>query len=378
MMPPLDPQSDAKPVQFTEYGIPIRNLWHMLLYAWGELPLKHQSTMEEIDSAPTLDALLASVLMNLMQGRLRIGLGRDYVDKKGILRGIRGRIDFGESLRRRTLERGEAVCEFQQYSANEPRNQIIRSTLTRLVQAGQFGPPTDSATELRSRLRHLTRDLDGIDIIEVTPEFIHRQQAVHNDRDYRLMLAICDLVLQRQMPSGPGTGSAVPEIDRDALVLHNVYERFVANFYRVHLKGWDVTAQKRLEWHVKETNEHLPSMIPDLVLQEKSSGQLIVLDTKFTARSLTENQWGKPILDSSHLYQLYAYLRSQEHVSEHHRTATGILLYPAAQYRLSERIELPDHVMRIECIDLAAPWQEIEQSLIDLISSRARSNEKGG
>ena len=23
----------------TEYGIPIRNLWHMLLYAWDELPV---------------------------------------------------------------------------------------------------------------------------------------------------------------------------------------------------------------------------------------------------------------------------------------------------------------------------------------------------
>ena len=26
----------TSPVQYTEYGIPIRNLWHMLLYAWNE------------------------------------------------------------------------------------------------------------------------------------------------------------------------------------------------------------------------------------------------------------------------------------------------------------------------------------------------------
>jgi 5-methylcytosine-specific restriction enzyme subunit McrC len=396
-------QNAEAPVQFTEYGIPIRNLWHMLLYAWNEVPLNalRHAVMEDIEHVPTLDALLASMLTKLMQQRLRIGLGHDYVDEERTLRGIRGRIDFAESLKNLTLERGQMTCEFQRYSANSLKNQIIRSTLARLIKTVQFGPsparasghlapagsgperrasvetPIDrratpeaaSRKEIQQKLRQLIRNLDGIDFIELTPELIHRQQLVHHDRDYRLMLAICDLILQRQMPAGPGTrsASAVPALDRDALVLHNVYERFVANFYRIHLAGWNVTAQKRLEWHAKKTNEHLPFMIPDLVLQEKSSGQFIVLDTKFTAHSLIENQWGKPVFDSSHLYQLYAYLKSQEHVSEAHRSASGILLYPAIQTRFSDRIDLQDHTMRIECIVLTAPWQEIESDLIELI-----------
>jgi 5-methylcytosine-specific restriction enzyme subunit McrC len=96
---------------------------------------------------------------------------------------------------------------------------------------------------------------------------------------------------------------------------------------------------------------------------------LIILDTKFTAHSLTPNQWGKEIFDSSHLYQLYAYLKSQEQVSEAHRNASGILLYPAVHKKFSEKIELPDHVMRVECVDLSAPWQDIERQLIELINS---------
>ena len=54
-------------------------------------------------------------------------------------RGVRGRINFAESLKQRTLERGQMVCEFQGYSANSLKNQIIRSTLARLVKVGQFG-----------------------------------------------------------------------------------------------------------------------------------------------------------------------------------------------------------------------------------------------
>lgn len=357
----------SDPIQFTEYGIPIRNLWHMLLYAWNEVPFRHEWIAQAVEHAPTLDALLASVLLKLMQGRLRVGLGHDYVGVRQTVQTIRGRIDFGESLKRRTFERGQVHAAFQKYSANSLKNQVVRSTLTRLIQAGHFGSETDQVKDLLSKLRRLNRDLDGIDLIEVTPELIGRAQAAQHDRDYRLMLAICDLVVQRQMPGGPGAETTVPAVDREALVLHNVYERFVASFYRIHLRGWEVSAQPRLEWHARSASERLPSMIPDLVLREKSSGRLVIIDTKFTAHSLVENRWGKPVFDSAHMYQLYAYLKSQEHLSEAQRGATGILLYPAVEVKLAERIELQDHVMRIESVDLAAPWEEVERQLLELV-----------
>ena len=365
-------QIPQNPATFTEYGIPIRNLWHMLLYAWDEVPLNamHGWMMEEAERAPTLDTLLTSILIKLMQQRLRIGVGHDYVGEERKFPGVRGRINFAESLKQRTSDSGQLICEFQGFSVNASKNQIIRSTLARLLKVGQFEPEAASVKEVQQKLRRLIRDLDGIDFIELTPDLIRRQLLVRNDHDYRLMLSICDLIVQRQMPSGSeGTSSVVPAFDRDALVLHNIYERFVANFYRIHLTGWNVTAQKRLEWHAKEASERLPMMVPDLVLQEKSSNQIIILDTKFTAHSLIENQWGKVIFDSSHLYQLYAYLKSQEQQSEAHHSVIGMLLYPAVQSKLSEKIELQDHVIRIESIDLAAPWQEIEKQLIGLIKS---------
>ena len=55
---------------FTEHGIPIRNIWHMLLYAWNESPLNDLRSwalqQAYVESAPSLDALLASVLIRLM------------------------------------------------------------------------------------------------------------------------------------------------------------------------------------------------------------------------------------------------------------------------------------------------------------------------
>ena len=352
---------------YTEYGIPIRNLWHMLLYAWNEPSFQRQISMGDVESAPSLDALLATILMKMIQQRMRIGLGRGYVPVSRRLRAIRGRVDFAGSLKEQSFAQGEAMCDFQQYSINEPRNQIICSTLARLIKVGEFGADKPQAEELRHRLRWLVRNLRGVELVDLSVESVRRQALAQNDNDYRLMLSVCELILTRHMPlEGEGT-HPLPRIDQDTLILYRVYERFVAHFFRMHLKNWNVHAQQRLEWHAQEANEHLPSMVPDLVLEHKETGRVIILDTKFTAGSLLDNQWGKPIYDPSHLYQLYAYLRSQEQVSAGYRSAQGTLLYPVVQGRLSERVELHDHIIRIESVDLAAHWQDVEKQLLALI-----------
>ncbi len=318
-----NPREINSSVSFSSYGIPIRNLWHMLLYAWNEYPAGSPVAPGEVESAPTLDALLALVLLRTMQQRLRTGLGRAYRNEVKTLPGLRGRVNFSESLQQHSFEKGEAICDFQQYSANEPRNQIILSTISKLIQAGEFGPDPAQADALRHRLRRLVRSLEGIEFIELSPALIGRHLSLQNDRDYRLMLSVCELILQRQMPLEEHGARPIPGLDRRVLILHRIYERFVAGFYRMNLKGWEVNAQKRLDWHAEQTNEHLPVMIPDLLLRELKTGRMIVLDTKFTAGSLVENQWGKPVYDLAHLYQMYAYLRSQEDLSEAHRQACG-------------------------------------------------------
>jgi 5-methylcytosine-specific restriction enzyme subunit McrC len=375
-----EPQS---PISFTEHGIPIRNIWHMLLYAWNEPLLTPQVSQGDVENAPTLDALFATVLIKMIQQRMRIGLGRGYVPASKTLRAVRGRVNFAESMKRQTFDHGEVNCDFQEYSVNEPRNQILRSTLTRLIQAGELGPSPTEAEELRQQMRWLVRNLGGVNIVELDLEFIRRQVLAHtlpkgmsgggNENDYRLMLSICEMIVMRQMPLEEDGTKVVPTVDQKALILHRVYERFVANFYKMQLKGWDVSAQKRLDWHTQDANEHLPMMIPDLILQEHKTGRVLIMDTKFTAGSLVENRWGKPIYDSSHLYQLYAYLRSQDQVSDEYRRAQGILLYPAVQSRLAERVELQGHIIRIESVDLAAAWEEVERQLLNLVDQGSKS-----
>lgn len=353
---------------FFEHGIPVRNVWHMLLYAWNVPLVMPQVSMGDVESAPTLDALFARVLMNMIQQRMRIGLGRGYVPASKTLRSVRGRVDFAESIKRQTFDHGEANCDFQEYSVNEPRNQILRSTLMRLVHTGVFGSNATEADAVRHRLRWLSRSLHGVDLIEPDLESIRRLVLAQNDNDYRLMLSICEMIVMRQMPMDTEGTNIIPTMDRETWILHRIYERFVANFYRMHLQSWDVSAQKRLHWHAQDSNEHLPIMVPDLILQEQTSRRVIMLDTKFTASSLVENQWGKAVYDSSHLYQLYAYLRSQEQVSAEYRVAEGILLYPKVHARISEQVALQGHIIRIKSVDLASEWPDVERQLVEVVT----------
>jgi 5-methylcytosine-specific restriction enzyme subunit McrC len=346
----------------------------MLLYTWDAFHVeKHWKS--EVEDAPTLDALLATVLAALVKRRLRIGLGREYSTFAAELPGVRGRIDFNESLKRLSFQHGRAYCAFQQFSSDVPKNQIVRSTLTRLVQIGDFGPDHGRAVELRTRLRHLARELDAISLIELSAELVRRTQMCRHDADYRLMLSICLTIVQRQMPTEFPGGRQHSLLDRDSFTLHNIYERFVARFYQRWLRDWTVSPQQRLLWPAEEHSAHLPSMYADLVLEHKFTGHLIILDTKFTARLLVTGRWGGQTFDRSHLFQLFAYLRSQEHRSEKHRSATGVLLFPAVGDGLSEKVRVQGHEMRWETVDLARPWQLIEQSLLDIPARVVSSQE---
>lgn len=364
----IDVDSQSPEVHMTKSGIPIRNLWHMLLYVWDAAQLKER-WRTAVESAPSLDALLATILANLIQQRLRIGLGRDYRCHAAEVAGVRGRVDFDESLKRMSFQHGRAFCKFQLFSANVPKNQIVRSTMARLVQVGDFGHVAAATNALKAHLRRLVRDMDSVDMIELKGSDIRREQLHRHDMDYAVMLAICSLLYQRQMPTEDEGHTGLPGIDRDAMTLHNVYEKFVAKFYGQHLKEWTVAPQQKLLWPTEDSSDYLPAMYPDVTLQHNGTGQLIVIDTKFTARILVTGRWGNQRFDRSHLFQIYAYLKSQVHRSENHESSIGILLYPTVGYNLSEEIRIQGHSLRWETVDLAKNWEQIEDELLAIPAS---------
>jgi 5-methylcytosine-specific restriction enzyme subunit McrC len=96
----------------------------------------------------------------------------------------------------------------------------------------------------------------------------------------------------------------------------------------------------------------------------------VIIDTKFTS-ILTAGQHGGERFKTGHLYQLYAYLRSQERTSDPLSLASdGMLLYPAVGVDIDETVLIQGHRIRFVTINLSRPSLEIIEKLRLLPSER--------
>ena len=144
----------------------------------------------------------------------------------------------------------------------------------------------------------------------------------------------------------------------------------MAGLYEVNLRpqGWKVRAGKKLDWQVEDPSngitEILPSMTTDIELE--SDQQHIVIDTKFN--SVVAKGWYKDkTLRSGYLYQMYAYLRSQERSNNPKSlNSTGILLHPCISQPLDEQATIQGHTIRYVTVDLTDSAKNIQKALLSI------------
>ena len=116
----------------------------------------------------------------------------------------------------------------------------------------------------------------------------------------------------------------------------------------------------------------LPSMKTDIVLQRPDTGiaspaSRVVIDTKFT-NIVGRGQHGNTTLHSNHIYQLYAYLRSQERqVDPLSLIASGVLLHPSVEEDIDEAATIQGHRIRFATVNLATDSLTIRKRLLELV-----------
>ena len=147
------------------------------------------------------------------------------------------------------------------------------------------------------------------------------------------MLAAARLALDLRIPTEQAGSAMLAIPDRDANQGWKLYEDAVAGFYRVALSGcgWRVRAQSPIDWPREDSTPTLPDIMPgmirDIVLERGS--RRIIIDTKFT-EIVSRGQHGNLSLNSGNIYQIYAYLRSQENAADPPSLhSDGVLLYPS-------------------------------------------------
>jgi 5-methylcytosine-specific restriction enzyme subunit McrC len=350
-------------------GIPVQNAWYLLLYAW-DMAVWRDNWSAESEQAPHLLGLLAKVLSGTSRKLLRNQLRRSFIRSAALVHGIRGRIDFAANLKRQLFERGVAHCIFPELNVDTKPNRIIRSTLSRLAAepALTFDQP-EAENALRHELRSLVREMEGIKLTPVTAQDFASLQFGRNDRDHGVPIAICRLIHTLRLPTEVAGDEVLAELLRDEILFSRLFERFIRNFYRLHLTNCRVD-REQLDWFDELDSEFVPAMYTDMTIAEKTQPfKRTIVDTKYFVSALWESQHGGHRFKSHNLYQIYSYLRTQEHLSHSHRCASGLLLYPTNGYDVRHAMLVQGHHIAVATVNLAEPWQHIEKQLLSLLGA---------
>ncbi|MGG7579734.1 5-methylcytosine-specific restriction endonuclease system specificity protein McrC [Rhizobium sp. Nf11,1] len=351
-------------------GIPVRNLWTLLVYA-SRLARFLDPFAARVESDAVLPDVLGRLLTFAVERRLRRSLSLGYQRRSEELSRVRGRIDWMKTEAGLLLSRGRIACRFEELTTDTPRNRLILAALVRARTAVED-------TELAFRCGSLATTLLDAGVSPRPPsrsEF-SRERFGGNDADDELVVRVSELVLDLALPSEQAGDVKMTRLDHDERLLRQIFEKAIAEFYRHEFHGrdgWKVSSQTQFAWEARDATDGLGAILPkmhaDVVLQQGIARRLI-LDTKFTG-ILTDRAHGSEGLKSAHLYQLYSYVRSQAGRGDVAADcAEGILLHPSLERHVDEAVTIQGHRLRFVTIDLASDPEKFRRDLIDIVKTR--------
>ncbi len=341
-------------------AIPVQNVYYLLAYAWSHFRSGEELNVDE-SQCPDIHNLLAMLLDGGIRRLATHGFDKGYLNFAESTPRLRGRVDIVGSHRRMTHVSGRMICEFDELTADTLANQILKATCRRLSNAS-----SELSGVNRKGIRHCLGLLNDISDRQVTSRSFRRVQLHRNNRQYRLLLHVCQLLHELYLPDQRTGARRFRDILDEETVMHRVFESFVREFATKHCPDAKVSAMK-IHWDGEwddEVSEVLPTMLTDVTLSRPN--RKTILDCKFYKEALATRH-NRRRLHSSHLYQLNAYLQNKAR-DDGWENVDGILLYPAVNHYLDLSFSLLDHRIAIHSIDLDRDWPIIHDRLLGILA----------
>ncbi len=353
----------------SESGIPIRNLWFLLAYASDLLPdlMNDQKSID--DFSENLLDLVARLLLEETEIRVRRSLSVDYEERSGELSRLRGRVSHIQNLRRNSMSRGKIYCEYSNLTSDTIPNRLVRTALTFLART-----VLDFEIALKCRQMDTLLSARGVGFISNHRDISLGRDVPKNPRDSR-MCALALLALRMDIPGLDEGRTSLYFPVFDDHWLRQLFEKSILGFYRFHLPktDWSVFGGKQMKWDTQNYTEQIEKILPlmrtDIEILNRKSGHRTIIDTKF-AEILKTGQFGNIGLKSGYVYQLYSYVRSQEAIGadETFRTS-GMLIHPSVGYALLENTTIQGHRFSFATVDLMGSPKEISERLLHIFRS---------
>ena len=296
----------------------IKNIYYMLSYAFQILK---QSNYDEIASEKFENAqdLFAAILSKGIAQQLKQGLYREYITKNETLSVMRGKLDLQNTLRNRIQRKQKLTCEFDELSANNTFNQILKTTIHYLL----IDKGVDA--ERKYALKKMLVFFDGIELLEPIRIMWSQLQYQRNNKNYEMLMNICYFVLDGMLQTTEKGKYRIASFSDEHMA--RLYERFILEYYRQHHTYLSEVKAGQVKWNLVGDNSEtmirfLPIMQTDIMLRLKD--QILIIDAKYYGKTF-QQQYDKYTLHSNNVYQIFTYVKNLDR--DNTGQVAGILLY---------------------------------------------------
>lgn len=337
--------------------VPVQNVYYLLLYAWDRIGDRDAVNVAE-QGYTRLQDLFAHVLADTVGRVLARGLDRGYLAEEEGVRGVRGKMDVGTTLKRNQLANAQTHCRYDELSYDILHNRIIKATLRSLLDL-------ELAKGNSHRIRTLYHKLGGVSDAAITRRDFGRVQLHGNNAPYAFALSVCRVIHENIMIEAGSGRARFRDFHANQQQMGSLFESFIFNFLQREQRTFRVT-RPRIDWHNSQSStsdvRRLPVMRTDVVLESRY--RRIIVDCKFYAEPLKSRT-----LDSRHLYQILAYLANSAAPLGNTPPHAGVLLYPVVGEKFGFDYRLNGFGVTIRSLDLNQPWTEVRRDLLELVSS---------
>lgn len=348
--------------------IPIKNLFYILCYAWNILAIKGEIQVSDDDCDDAYN-LLARIFTFGLGKLIRSGFHRSYIEKTEMLTSVRGKININGSIRARMARQNLVECTYDDYSANDSFNQILKYTIEALLRH----PDVDSG--IKKVLRQQRVFFADIDPVAPTKEVRRKLIFCRNHTVYKLLIHVAIMLYDNTMVSEEDGRRTFADFFRDGQ-MERVYEMFIRNFYALHLDAakYRVHAPK-ITWNMEEDAEAryggLVDVVmnpsdrrTDIVIENKVAKKQMILDAKYYHETLVHGYRDSTIARyrRSHIDQVRGYVLDSKYPGR----KLGALIYPTVRddFPRPQLAPLQGSMVVFKTLDLNRDWRDIEQDLL--------------
>ncbi|TKZ30674.1 5-methylcytosine restriction system specificity protein McrC [Brachyspira catarrhinii] len=342
-------------------NIPIKNIYYMLCYAWNIIDEINDIEFGD-EKFENIYNLMAKILDYFLNKLIKRGFYKNYILIEEDLAMLKGKIDFSNSIKTNVINQKRLICQYDILSTNILFNQIIKSTLDKLINSKYLDE------ELKNKLIILSRYFIKIKDIKISSNTFKTLKYHRNNIHYKFIINICKLIHNNFILDKNSDGNSGKfYIDKnEKKTMHRIYEKFVLNYYKINYQNFKVEP-KPIKWQIKNYNfNFIPNMKTDITIYNKQ--KCLIIDTKFYKEIIIKHK-DKEMIRPSHLYQIYAYMNNIKFKGN----IKGILLY-AGTNEIIDKYEkekfdykIQDKDFSVKILDLSKDWKNIENQLNEII-----------